>query len=230
MEMIDTYLACPQTHVVNHIPADPIVRAIDDPDFRDVLNSADMNLPDGTSVVLASRVLGVGGGERITGSTFMLDVIERCVGRGVRHGFVGGTPQVLKGLVEEIDREVPGANVAAAYSPPIRNVTAEGVREDLIGLGAECDILWVGLGTPKQQRWAQIARHEHPARAIVTVGAAFDFLSGTKRRAPKWVGTAGLEWSYRLATEPRRLWRRYLIGNPRFVWRVLRQRIAAAAQ
>jgi N-acetylglucosaminyldiphosphoundecaprenol N-acetyl-beta-D-mannosaminyltransferase len=109
----------------------------------------------------------------------------------------------------------------------MREVTHAGVEQDLRAIGTDADVLWVGLSTPKQQRWAELARQHRPAKIIATVGAAFDFHAGTKPQAPVWMQRAGLEWTFRLATEPRRLWRRYLIGNPRFVWAVLNQRMGA---
>jgi N-acetylglucosaminyldiphosphoundecaprenol N-acetyl-beta-D-mannosaminyltransferase len=230
LDTVDVFLACPDTHIVNHIPADPIVLAMDDPAFRADLNGADLNLPDGVSVRLAARLLGVPDGDRITGSDFMLEVMKWGLDRGVRHALVGGTAETLSDLVRTVERNLPSVSVTAVYAPPIRDVTPAGVREDLRALGSDYDVLWVGLGTPKQQRWATLARVERTTRMIVTVGAAFDFISGAKRRAPKWISASGLEWAFRLASEPRRLWRRYLIGNRRFAWGVARQLMASRGE
>lgn len=218
---VEAMLKCPATHAVNHIPADPIVIARRDPDFCEALRRADLNLPDGMGVVWAARVLGIEDSkERVYGPDFMLKVMEWGVERGIRHALVGGTPSTLGYLVRALKHKVNDVDIVAVHSPPLRSVTQDGVQEDLSNIDNECDIIWVGLGTPKQQTWADLARHMNSARIILTVGAAFDFLAGTKSQAPTWMQRQGLEWLFRLRREPRRLWRRYLIGNLVFIWSV----------
>lgn len=214
-------LLCPATHVVNHLPADPIVIARKNPEFAGALARADLNLPDGMGVVWAARMLRVGDlRERVYGPTFMLDVMRWGIDEGVRHALIGGTDSTLRKLVEKLKGGFPKLEIVAAYSPPIRAITSDGVLEDLSSLEREADIIWVGLGTPKQQAWADHARNSRKCRVISTVGAAFDFIAGTRRQAPGWMQQSGLEWLFRLSTEPRRLWRRYLLGNTQFVWSV----------
>jgi N-acetylglucosaminyldiphosphoundecaprenol N-acetyl-beta-D-mannosaminyltransferase len=146
---------------------------------------------------------------------------------GIPVGFYGGHPEVLDALVAKLSRRFPRLRIAFAFSPPFRPLTAEedrGVTEAIEASGAR--ILFVGLGCPKQERW--MAAHR-PALGCVLlgVGAAFSFLAGAKPQAPRWMQRGGLEWLFRLGVEPRRLWRRYLIQNPRFIWHFARQLLAA---
>lgn len=222
LERVAVFLSCPATHVVNHLPAHPTVLARRDPVFLDVLNRADLNVADGAGVVWACRREGFAEmRQRVYGPDFMLALMEWGVDRGLTHTFVGGVGKTLSRLLNELRRRYPGLRVAGAYAPPIRGVTADHVREDLARLDDIGDVLWVGLGTPKQQVWADLAREHAPARLILTVGAAFDFIAGVKPQAPKWMQRNGLEWAFRLATEPKRLWRRAILDNAVFVWEVL---------
>ena len=223
---LEQLLDCGGSHVVNHIAADAVVQARDDDALMAALQRTDMNLADGMAVVWASRILG-GPAEttRVYGPDFMISVAEWGMARNLRHAFVGGAdPGVLDALLGRLGARFPGVVVAGADAPPIREVSPDAVAADIRQLQATAtspiDVLWVGLGTPKQQLWADLARPHGVARVIVTVGAAFDFLSGRKPQAPGWIGRAGLEWLFRLVAEPRRLWRRYLLGNPRFVARI----------
>jgi N-acetylglucosaminyldiphosphoundecaprenol N-acetyl-beta-D-mannosaminyltransferase len=196
------------------------------------LQSADLNLPDGMGVVWATRIMGAREKElpgRLYGPTVMLEVIGWGIDREITHSFVGGSPSTLVALMSRLSDTFRGVRIQGAYSPPVRDVAPHTVAEDLAALGTSSDVLWVGLGTPKQQLWAHYAKALRPSRIVATVGAAFDFHAGTKRQAPDWIQRAGLEWSFRLLSEPRRLWRRYLIGNARFVAAVAKDRITANA-
>lgn len=222
-------LSCPASHVVNNIAADPIVRAAEDPELLRAMHDADLNLPDGTGVVWAARLLGAPAAERVYGADFLLAVAGHPFPRPLRHAFVGGTEPVLDALTADLRRRFSSVEIVAAVPPPVRPVNDEAVAGDIGQVRQRADgpidVLWVGLGTPKQQIWAYHARRYGVAKVIVTVGAAFDFLSKSKRQAPAWMGPLGLEWVFRLAVEPRRLWRRYLVGNPRFISRVALQRL-----
>lgn len=206
------------SRVVHPLPADPTVRARRDPDFRALLNRSDLNVADGMGVVWAVRLLGgAGPTRRVYGPDLMTAVLRS--GSDLRHAFVGGgDAAALDRLLAHV-RDAHDVAPAAAHAPPHRDVTAAGVAEDIAALGLQdaADVLWVGLGTPKQHRWADLARVHRPARVIVTVGAAFDFHAGLVRQAPGWMQRAGLEWLHRLGQDPRRLWRRYLVGNARHV-------------
>ncbi len=228
LDRLARFISCPACHIVNHLPAHPTVLARRDPDYREVLNRADMNVADGAGVVWACRRQGFGEiRERVYGPDFMLDVAAWGEQRGLSHAFVGGTEETLGLLVDALRSRYPKLRVAGAYAPPFREVTRQGVAEDVSRLGAAADVLWVGLGTPKQQLWADLAQTHSPARAMLTVGAAYDFIAGVKPQAPKWMQRNGLEWAFRLTTEPRRLWRRALVDNAVFVWFVGRDLVGS---
>jgi N-acetylglucosaminyldiphosphoundecaprenol N-acetyl-beta-D-mannosaminyltransferase len=194
-----------------------VIEAYDDPRFRAIMEAADLVTPDGMPLVWGLRLLGVGTATRVYGPDLTPVVCQLAAEQGVPVGFYGGTEDVLKELVAKLRQRFPGLKVAYRASPPFRPPTAEERRrtiEDLHRSGAR--ILFVGLGTPKQERW--MAAHKDQMRAVMLgVGAAFDFLAGRKCQAPGLVQRLGLEWLYRLVHEPRRLWRRYLYRNPRFV-------------
>src|SRR5439155_24551520 len=121
--------------------------------------------------------------------------------RDLTHALVGGTPQLLETLTRKLRSGAPHLRIAGAYAPPFRDVTPEGVAEDLVHLPERADLMWIGLGSPKQHWWADFARRHDPATVIVTVGAAFDFIAGAKAQAPAWVRRASLEWLFRLGME-----------------------------
>jgi N-acetylglucosaminyldiphosphoundecaprenol N-acetyl-beta-D-mannosaminyltransferase len=188
--------------------------------YRAVMNAGDLNLPDGTGTLLAARLLGAPMRGRVAGPDLLPAVCAWGVDRSVRHFFYGGTPASLEAMLTAVRSAWPGIKIAGAYAPPFRPLTpeeADDVCKRINRAGAQ--IVWVGLGTPKQDEWMEAFRHRIEANVLIGVGAAFDFLSGSQQRAPRWMQRAGLEWLHRLASEPRRLWRRYLLGNPEFVVR-----------
>src|SRR5690606_15472525 len=163
------------------------------------------------------RLLGIPSATRVYGPALTPIVCEYAARRGVPVGFYGGTPDVLEELRKRLTARFPGLQIPYAFSPPFRPPTPEEEQRTIEEIhAAGVRIVFVGLGCPKQERW--MARHRGRLQAVmVGVGAAFDFIAGRKRQAPPWMQQAGLEWAFRLATEPRRLWRRYLYHNPRFV-------------
>lgn len=201
--------------IVNHLAAHPTVLARRDPGLRRVLQRAHVNVADGRGVVWAARLLSGGDRprDRVYGPDAMLDTIAEGVPQGWRHAFVGGTDERLALLLERLRARFPDMRVAGSVAPPFREVTEAAVAEDLAALGGDADVLWVGLGVPKQLLWADLAARHRPARVLATVGAAFDLHAGVLPQAPAWMQRAGLEWAYRLGREPRRLAGRYLIGN-----------------
>ena len=200
-----------------------VMEAYDDPGFRDAVNAADLVTPDGMPLVWMLRLLGVRGQQRVYGPDLTLHVCRAAARESVRVGFYGGRPEALDVLVRNLQDRFPGLQVAYAWSPPFRPLTEEEdtrVVEEINASGTR--ILFVGLGCPKQERW--MAEHRGRVRAVMLgVGAAFDFHAGRVRQAPRWMQHAGLEWLFRLAMEPRRLWRRYAKHNPRFVALALAQ-------
>jgi len=194
-----------------------VMEAHDDPSFRALVNAADLVTPDGMPLVWMLRKLGYPHQERVYGPELTSRVCAEAARRGVPVGFYGGHPEALEALVRNLSARFPGLRVVYAYSPPFRPLTPEedeGVTEEINASGAR--ILFVGLGCPKQEWW--MAEHKGRVRAVMLgVGAAFDFHAGRVRQAPVWMQRAGLEWLFRLVQEPRRLWRRYLKHNPRFL-------------
>ncbi len=193
------------------------MEAYDSAEYRAIVNGADLVTPDGMPLVWALWLFGVAEATRVYGPTLTVHVLERAATAGVPVGFYGATLEVLTRMLDACRRRFAGLRVAYAHSPPFRELTAEEDAEvvrEINRSGAR--ILFVGLGCPKQERW--MGSHKGRVKAVMLgVGVAFDFLAGVKPQAPVWLQRAGLEWLFRLATEPRRLWRRYAYHNPRFV-------------
>lgn len=200
-----------------------VMEAFDDPQFQRIVNAADRVTPDGVPLVWALRLLGVKDAERVYGPSLLPVVCELARERGLSVGFYGGSPGVLDELVRRTWTRFPGLDVSFAFAPPFHELSAEEDRKVVEGIEQSgTRILFVGLGCPKQERW--IAEHRSSLSCVmVGVGAAFDFHAGRKAQAPEWMQAGGLEWLFRLCCEPRRLWRRYLYHNPRFLFHFARQ-------
>ena len=195
-----------------------VMSARRDPALRAALEAADVATPDGMPLVWALRRTVDPRQGRVYGPDLMEMAIPRGVERGWRHYFYGSTPQVLADLEAATRRLAPGVDVAGSHSPPFRPLSAAEEEEDLERIRASgAELVWVGLGMPKQERWMHRVAPRLPGVALLGVGAAFEFLAGTTPQAPDWLQDRGLEWAYRLAKEPRRLWRRYLWNNPAFL-------------
>jgi N-acetylglucosaminyldiphosphoundecaprenol N-acetyl-beta-D-mannosaminyltransferase len=194
-----------------------IMEAYDSPDFRNVVNTADLVVPDGMPLVWTLRQQGFTGQERVYGPELTLRLLSAAVEKGVPVGFLGSTPETLDLLVENVDQQFPGVRITYAFSPPFGLISLEEdelIVKEINDSGAR--ILFVGLGCPKQEKW--MAAHAGSVDAVmVGVGAAFDFIAGTKQKAPGWMQSIGMEWLFRLGQEPGRLWRRYMYHNPRFI-------------
>jgi N-acetylglucosaminyldiphosphoundecaprenol N-acetyl-beta-D-mannosaminyltransferase len=209
--------------MVCHANVHMAMEAFDDPDLRRQLNAADRVTPDGVPLVWALRWLGLRDAGRVYGPTLTERLCRRAQEQGLPVGFYGGRPEVLDALVTRLAERFPRLRIAFACSPPFRPPTSEEDRRAVEAIAASgARLLFVGLGCPKQERW--MARHRPALPCVLLgVGAAFDFLAGATPQAPAWMQRVGLEWLFRLAFEPRRLWRRYLVHNPRFVWHFARR-------
>jgi N-acetylglucosaminyldiphosphoundecaprenol N-acetyl-beta-D-mannosaminyltransferase len=185
--------------------------------YKKIINAADLVTPDGMPLVWMMRLKGEKNQQRVYGPTLMLHVLEMAARDGIPVGFYGGRTEVLEVLEKKMQSRFTGLNVKYSYSPPFRELSTEEdaeLTEQINRSGAR--ILFVGLGCPKQEIW--MAEHRGKINAVmIGVGAAFDFHAGFKPQAPVWMQKIGLEWLFRLLTEPRRLWKRYLYHNPRFV-------------
>lgn len=198
-------------------PVSSVMEAYDSQDFQRVISGADLVTPDGMPVVWGLRLLGFKAASRVYGPDLTLEVLGMAESNNLPIGFYGGTPSVLQQLQQRITARFPNLHIAYAYSPPFRSLTLEEGQQVVEAINqADVRILFVGIGSPKQEHW--MAAQKGRIRAVmIGVGAAFDFLSGTKPQAPRWIMKIGMEWLFRLMTEPRRLWKRYLKHNPRFV-------------
>ncbi|MGZ4173166.1 MAG: WecB/TagA/CpsF family glycosyltransferase [Solirubrobacteraceae bacterium] len=202
-----------------------VMASAEDPELRAAVLGASVNVPDGQPLVWALRALGHPLEDRVYGPELMSRACERAVERGTRFYLYGGRNQgALVQLALNLRQRHPGVRIVGGFSPPYRDLTEEerdAVAQDINHSGA--DVVWVGIGVPKQEKWMADMRSRLAAPVLVGVGAAFDFHAGLVPQAPAWMQDRGLEWSYRLAHEPRRLWRRYFRYNPRFVGGFARQ-------
>lgn len=194
-----------------------------DHEMREATVRAGLALPDGVGVIFAAAILGYGRKHRVTGPSVMLDICDRGRELGLRHFFYGGAEGVAERLAEKMCERFPGMQVVGTYCPPFRELTHE-EDEHVTALinGTNADVVWVGLGAPKQERWMIRHHGRLNAAATVGIGAAFDFHSGMVPWAPGWIRRCGLEWAHRLVVNPKRMWRRN-IDAPRFMARVIGQ-------
>lgn len=196
-----------------------------DPSFAALLNRGDANFADGMPLVWIGKRLGLRDMSRVYGPDLMTEVMDRGRESGLRHYLYGSTPEVVAELGRRLRVRFPGVSIVGEESPPFRPLAPEEEQATAARISAaRPDVVWVGLGTPKQDAFVDVFRDRVEA-PLVTVGAAFDFHAGTLRQAPRWMQDHGLEWGFRLAAEPRRLWRRYLVGNARFLTGVIRDPI-----
>jgi len=194
-----------------------------DPALMKIANESGLTTPDGMSIVWLLRQLGYSQVERVYGPDLLLAASEYGLQMGWRHFFYGGASEVADKLSKNLEARFPGLQTVGTYSPPFRPLTSQEEIEVVNSIRAAApDIVWVGLSTPKQERWMAAHLQKLGVPVLVGIGAAFDFLSGTKPQAPPWVQQSGLEWLFRLFSEPRRLWRRYA-EYPYFAWLVARQ-------
>jgi N-acetylglucosaminyldiphosphoundecaprenol N-acetyl-beta-D-mannosaminyltransferase len=194
-----------------------VTEAKHDPQLRAALASANLVVPDGMPLIWLGRRHGFALPRRVYGPELMLRFWQQTGSARYRHFFYGGAPGIADGLARKFQRQFPSHQIAGTLSPPYRDLTRDEEQEICSVIHhSKADIVWVGLGTPKQERWM----HDHQERlnvpVLVGVGAAFDFHAGRVRSAPTWMGDHGLEWLFRLVQEPRRLWRRYLLRGSEF--------------
>ncbi len=218
------YVCACNVHTVMASSEDPELRAA-------LLSPLALNVPDGQPLVWAMNALGHSLTDRVYGPELMARAFARAAETGQRCYLYGGRDQeALAQLERSLRRRFPGVNIVGGYAPPFRALSAEERAAVAQAINdAEPDVVWVGIGVPKQEKWMALMRPHLEAPVLVGVGAAFDFLAGLVPQAPPWVQKAGLEWAFRLTQEPRRLWRRYLRYNPRFVAAFARQLAAHRA-
>ena len=228
LEKIETFLDherhaggvdCGERRYICVAGAQGIMEAQGDEDYRRILNSAFLTTPDGMPTVWLGHYHGFKNMGRVYGPELMLAVCKNSVAKGYRHFLYGGKPGVAEQLQAELVRRFPGLNIVGTYTPPFRPLNAEEEAELISQIqSSQPDVLWCGLGAPKQERFMAAYREKLPVPLMIGVGAAFDFLSGNAREAPEWMMRSGLTSIFRIYQEPRRLWKRYVFNNPRFVW------------
>ncbi len=202
-----------------------VIMAQDDPEVARVINQADIATPDGMPVVWAIRSFGHSEQQRVYGPTLMLEICKNSERTGDRIFLYGGRADTLPVLQEKLLEKFPGLAIAGSYSPPFRALTAQEDASVIQHIrDSQADIVFVGISTPKQEKWMYEHRDSFPGVTLIGVGAAFDFHAGRTRQAPSWMQRNGLEWLFRLLSEPARLWRRYLLITPRFIPLWARQR------
>jgi N-acetylglucosaminyldiphosphoundecaprenol N-acetyl-beta-D-mannosaminyltransferase len=205
-------------------PVSTIVDARRDPAYRDIVNAAAMVTPDGVPVARLGRMSGFKEVQRTYGPDLMLKACDEGRAFGNRHFFYGATEGVCDKLERNLTAKFPGLVIAGRIAPPYLK-KAEPLTADIVRRinDAKPDILWVGLGSPKQDHWMALNRAALEVPVMVGIGAAFDFHAGVKPQAPGWMQACALEWLFRLCCEPRRLWKRYLLGNTFFLYWLLKK-------
>lgn len=192
--------------------------------YRVVQNSAAMALPDGAPLSRYSRLRGFADAQRVTGPDLMTELFRVSGQKGYRHFFYGATQQTLDDMRRALRRDYPDMAIAGMYAPPFRPLTEQEDQEVVARINdARPDFIWVGLGAPKQEEW--MYGHQGRLNAVsVGVGAGFDYVAGHIRRAPRVMQALCLEWLYRLVQDPRRLWKRYVVTNTKFLWYIMKER------
>ena len=206
---------------------DHIVRLQNDKEFKQIYKNAALVLTDGMPILWAARFLGTPLKEKISGSDLVPEICKLAERKGYKLFFLGGRPGAAQRAKEKLEEKFPFIKIVGAYAPSFGFENYPGEDEKIVKLIKESspDILLVGLGTPKQEKW--IYRHYKDLNVPVSigVGATFEFIAGVIKRAPRWMQKSGLEWLWRLMREPERLWKRYLIDDMKFFWLVFLQRM-----
>jgi N-acetylglucosaminyldiphosphoundecaprenol N-acetyl-beta-D-mannosaminyltransferase len=199
------------------------MECFDSLEYRSIINASDMSIPDGKPLQFCLNLLGNKHVQQIRGTDITLELCRQANIKGWTIGFYGGKKETLNDLIVNISSLYPGIKIACAISPPFRNINEEEDNSYINQINqANVKLLFIGLGCPKQEQW--MAEHRDRLNCIMLgIGAAFDFISENKKQAPRWVQKIGLEWLFRLCMEPNRLWKRYLIQNPRFIYHFSKQ-------
>jgi len=226
LQILDHWIVEGERHYVCITGVHGIMESQRDETLRNIHNRAGLVTPDGMPLVWFSRWKGRKAVGRVYGPELMLQICQQSVPRGYKHFFYGGAGGVPELLAEKLTKKFPGLNIVGTYSPPYRNLSKEEDQQITAMINDKNpDIVWVGLSTPKQEHWMSQHHNRIKASVMAGVGAAFDFHAGLKKQAPKWMQRNGLEWLFRLSTEPKRLGKRYLTNNPKFLWAIALQEL-----
>jgi len=201
-----------------------VMEAQKDLQLREIHNNSGMTVPDGMPLVWAGKIYGFKDMGRVYGPDLMMEVCRKSVQRKYTHFLYGGNDGVVPRLKENLEKKFPGISIVGTFTPPFRPLNAK-ESSDLLGQTARCrpDLFWVGLSTPKQEKFMEQYLPQLDTQVMIGVGAAFDIHAGLFNDAPAWIKTSGMQWLYRLCQDPRRLWKRYLTHNPIFIRKFLQQ-------
>nr|WP_306800221.1 WecB/TagA/CpsF family glycosyltransferase [Endozoicomonas sp. YOMI1] len=194
------------------------METFDSDEFSKVVNNADLVVPDGKPLVWGQKLLGHKEAQQVRGQDLTMELCKLAAGQQLKVGFYGGMPETLVIMKERLVEQFPSLDIFYDFSPPFRPLTPAEDNDVVNAINdSGIQILFVGIGCPKQERW--MAEHKDKLHCVMLgVGAAFDFIAGNKKHAPRWMQAIGMEWLFRLLNEPQRLWKRYLKQNPRFIW------------
>ena len=224
VELADQSIASGNKNYICVTGVHGVMEAQSNSEFRRILNHAFLNVPDGMPLTWVGRLQGFREMDRVYGPDFMSAMCQLSIERGYRHFLYGGKPGVAEELKEALQRRFPGLQVVGTYTPPFRILTTEEEEEIVNQIqGSKPHVVWVGLSTPKQERFMVQYLNRLQTPLLVGVGAAFDYHTGRIHDSPEWVKRSGLQWLHRLAQDPRHLWKRYLRNNPVFLWKITLQ-------
>jgi N-acetylglucosaminyldiphosphoundecaprenol N-acetyl-beta-D-mannosaminyltransferase len=230
LDLIEQWIPQKRSRYICFANVHMVMEAYDDPEYQELVNRADLVSPDGMPLVWLMHKQGFTTQERVTGPDLMLEVLERANRLGWKIGMLGGTNETLQILRDRISIDYPSLDLAYTFSPPFQdslNDLSKLICEDIRNAGVQ--VLLVGLGCPKQERW--MAEHGKELTCVMLgVGAAFQFHTGQVRQAPAWVQKSGMEWLFRCMMEPKRLWKRYAKHNPRFLWLIFWEFVARGSK
>lgn len=220
ISQMETWIRNPErAHFIAVANVHVVMEAWHDKSFNEVLAGAGLCVPDGMPLIWLGRLRGHILPRRVYGPDLLIDFCRATHEKGYRHFFYGGAPGVPEALAEQLKMQFPNIRIVGLFSPPFRAVTPEEDEKHVEVINQSgADVLWVGLGCPKQERWMYEHRDRLRVPVSVGIGQAFDIHSGRSKQAPAWLRNHGGEWLYRLLSEPRRLWRRYLIYNSQFIF------------
>ncbi len=213
------YIVTPNAQHINNLQTDSL--------FRKIYSKAFLVVPDGVSIIWAAKFLKTPLKGKVSGSNLFEKLCERGASRSLRIFLLGGRPQAADRAAEILQQRYPGLQIAGTYCPPpgFESEPHEMAAIDRAIVDTAPDILFVGLGSPKQEKWIYDRYQYLKVPVSIGIGVSFEFVSGMVKRAPVWMQQSGLEWLFRMLVEPKRLWRRYVLGNPAFIYRVLRQKL-----
>ena len=223
VEQVNAFIASGSAHYVTYSNVHVVVTAHKDEELRQAVNEADIASPDGKPMEFVARLKGLKEFRRCSGPDMMLALLEESQEKGYTNYFYGSTQETLDLLKEKLLQRFPNLKILKMYSPPFRSLTQD--EEDAIITEMNTlspDLIWVGLGAPKQEKWMHAQRGKLQRGVMLGVGAAFDFHAAKLKRAPRWMQQVGLEWFFRLMSEPRRLFKRYFVTNSLFILYLLR--------